>query len=318
MSGTNILGVHSIGEFVLAVPNLEKGEHFYKSFGLDVSQEGNHLALRAPGSELHRWGRLIEGKSKFLHHVTFHCFDEDLSRFKTHLEAQRVPLVDSPPGFGSDGLWFRGHDGILMEIRVGPKTSPSELSKIVTPSLEPGIANAPYRRLADKVRINRLSHLLLFTTNVDKAIDFYTTVLGLRLSDRSADVIAFLHGVHGSDHHMIAFGKSDAPGFHHACWIVPSIDHIGLGAMAMADRGYKKCWGTGRHVLGSNYFNYIQDPWGSWSEYACGIDFIPAYFAWNHKDHPLEDGFYLWGPDLPSDFVVNQEANNNYFTTHTT
>ena len=58
----------------------------------------------------------------------------------------------------------------------------------------------------------------------------------------------------------------------------------------------------------AGYFNYIQDPWGSWCEYACGIDFIPAYETWSHKDHPLEDGFYLWGPDLPPDFVVNYEA----------
>ena len=304
----NILGVHSIGEFVLAVPKLEQGEHFYKSFGLDVTQEGNHLGLRASGTGQHRWARLVEAKRKFLHHVTFHCFDEDLPRFKTHLEAQRIRLVDPPPGFGSDGLWFRGHDDILMEIRVGPKTSPSEISKITPPPLLPGVANAPYRRLADKVHVNRLSHILLFTTDVDRAIDFYTRVLGLRLSDRSADVIGFLHGAHGSDHHMIAFAKSAAPGFHHASWIVPSIDHIGLGAMGMADQGYKKCWGTGRHVLGSNYFNYIQDPWGSWCEYACGIDFIPAYVTWSHKDHPLEDGFYLWGPDLPPDFVVNYEA----------
>src|SRR5690242_10704064 len=255
MSEKSVLGVHSIGEFVLAVPKLEQGEHFYKSFGLDVDQDGNHLALRAPGTGQHRWGRLVEAKSKFLHHVTFHCFDEDLARFKTHLEARRIRLVDPPSGFGSDGLWFRGHDGILIEIRIGPKMSPREISRISPPSLLPGVANAPYRRLAEKVHINRLSHILLFTTDVDKAIDFYTTVLGLRLSDRSADVIGFLHGAYGSDHHVIAFAKSDAPGFHHVSWIVPSIEHIGLGGMGMADRGYKKCWGTGRHVLGSNYFN---------------------------------------------------------------
>src|SRR5689334_5141920 len=166
--------IHSIGEFVLAVPKLEQGDHFYKSFGLDVREEGNHLALRAPGTGNYRWGRLLEGKNKFLHHVTFHCFGEDLQRFKTHLEAQRLRLLDPPAGFDSDGLWFYGHDGILMEIRIGPKTSPDELSKIVPPPLQPGVANAPYRCLADKVHISRLSHILLFTTDVNKAIDFYT------------------------------------------------------------------------------------------------------------------------------------------------
>ena len=27
--------------------------------------------------------------------------------------------------------------------------------------------------------------------------------LGLRLSDRSGNIVAFMHGIHGSDHHMI-------------------------------------------------------------------------------------------------------------------
>src|SRR5947209_8728270 len=91
-------GVHSIGEFVLAVPKLEQGEHFYKSFGLEVSQEGNHLALRAPGSGQHGWARLVEAKSRFLHHVTFHCFDEDFPRFKNHLESSGACLMDPPSG----------------------------------------------------------------------------------------------------------------------------------------------------------------------------------------------------------------------------
>ena len=40
------------------------------------------------------------------------------------------------------------------------------------------------------------------------------------------------------------------------------IDDIGIGA-AMADKGYHKGWGLGRHVLGSNYFHYVRDPWGA-------------------------------------------------------
>ncbi len=301
--------IHSIGEFVLSVPSLRQAEHFYTSFGLGVREEGNHLSLRAACGD-HRWGRVVERERKFLHHVTFHCFEQDLPRFKSCLENSRIRLLDPPAEFGGDGLWFRGHDGILMEIRVGPKTSPDEISEVKPPSYEAGVRNAPYRRLAQKVEIQRLSHILLFTTGIDKAIEFYTNVLGLRLSDRSADVVAFLHAVHGSDHHIVAFAQSDRPGLHHVSWIVPSVDQIGLGAMAMADQGYKKSWGTGRHVLGSNYFHYIQDPWGSWCEYACGIDYIPACMDWIGKDHPLEDGFYLWGPDVPPEFVVNVESEN--------
>ena len=83
-------------------------------------------------------------------------------------------------------------------------------------------------------------------------------------------MIAFMHAVHGSDHHVIAFVKSDGPGLHHLSWDVGSINDIGLGAMQMADRGFSAGWGLGRHVLGSNYFHYVRDPWGSYAEY-CGL-----------------------------------------------
>jgi catechol 2,3-dioxygenase len=56
--------------------------------------------------------------------------------------------------------------------------------------------------------------------SIDKGIEFYSNVLGMRLSDRSGDV-AFLHGIHGSDHHLIAFVKSQKPGLHHFSWDVP-------------------------------------------------------------------------------------------------
>ncbi len=148
----------------------------------------------------------------------------------------------------------------------------------------------------------------MFTRDVSKAIDFYTRVLGMRLSDRSGDGIAFLHGVHGSDHHMVAFAKSNAPGFHHLSWDVGSVDEIGVGAMHMLGKGHSRGWGLGRHVLGSNYFHYIRDPWGSYCEYSAGIDYVPAAIDWAAADNDPADSFYVWGPNPPEDFVHNYEA----------
>ena len=66
------------------------------------------------------------------------------------------------------------------------------------------------------------------------------------------------------------------------------IDDIGLGAMHMAGKGYSKGWGLGRHVLGSNYFHYVRDPWGSYAEYSCDIDYIPAEQNWQAGSHAPE------------------------------
>mgnify|MGYP001765274939 CR=1 FL=1 len=137
---------------------------------------------------------------------------------------------------------------------------------------------------------------------------FLSNVLGMRLSDRSGDGIAFLHAVHGSDHHVVAFAKSEAPGYHHSSWDMAALEDVGLGGMQMAAKGRTRGWGPGRHVLGSNYFWYVQDPWGSFAEYSADIDYVPAGTQWTAGDFPPEDAFYLWGPGPPDDFVVNHEA----------
>jgi hypothetical protein len=106
---------------------------------------------------------------------------------------------------------------------------------------------------------------------------------------------------------VLAFAKSGQPGFHHSSWVVNSIDEIGLGAMQMADAGFATGWGLGRHVIGSNYFHYVRDPWGSWSEYTCDLDYVPKGMRWQAQDYPVEDAVYVWGPAMPDDFIVNHE-----------
>jgi len=106
---------------------------------------------------------------------------------------------------------------------------------------------------------------------------------------------------------LTAFAKSDKPGLHHSSWDVGSIDDIGLGSEQMRQGGYKEGWGVGRHVLGSNFFYYVRDPWNSWAEYSFDIDFIPPDGTWKAGDYAPEDSLYVWGPDLHPEFITNFE-----------
>ena len=167
---------------------------------------------------------------------------------------------------------------------------------------------APARSKASLTHPRRLAHLALYTLDVGRAVEFYSKVLGLRLSDSSEGNVAFMHGVHGSDHHMIALARSNGPGLHHCSWDMGSVDEIGIGAAHMADKGYIRGWGLGRHVLGSNFFHYVQDPWGSFAEYSADIDYVAARQDWPGAYHQAEDSLSLWGPEPPDYFIVNQEA----------
>src|SRR5258708_33408384 len=57
---TDALGVHSLDQFVLAVPDASVAQDFYGQFGLDVRRDGNALAIKTFGHG-HRWGSVVEG-----------------------------------------------------------------------------------------------------------------------------------------------------------------------------------------------------------------------------------------------------------------
>ena len=305
------LGVHSLDHFALTVPDLDVARDFYSAFGLEVRHHRNVLGLYTDTSHRQQWAMLLEGPVKRLHHLSFGVFDDDLPRFKQHLQKHHVRLLDPPPGIESPGLWFKDPDGTLIELRAAPKTSPDQKPPAEFISSPGGKPGAPKRSAAPRVKPLRLGHCLTFTRDVTAALAFYGDVLGLRLSDRSGSDIAFMHGIHGSAHHLIAFARSHAPGLHHCCWDVRSLNDIGLGATHMANHGYRDGWGLGRHVLGSNYFHYIRDPWGSHCEYSCDMDYIPVNSEWQAGDHDAEDAFYVWGPQPPRDWTHNHEADQN-------
>lgn len=303
-----VLAVHSVDHIAFAVPDLEQARQFYGAFGLDVRSVPGGLELHAADNPGHCWVKLSEGPAKRLRYVSFGIFADDLPRFRDRLT--RMSLLAAPPAGiePSDSLWLRDPHRNAIELRVADKRSPNDKKITERRSTPAGVVASYSRSKAARVRPERLSHVALFSADVPRSVAFYGETLGIRLSDSSLDIVAFMHGAHGSDHHMIAFVKSSGPGMHHMSWAVGSLDEVGLGAAQMEAAGHPRGWGTGRHILGSNYFYYVRDPWGSHCEYSFDIDYVPATMDWNAGDHAPEDALYLWGPNLPPDFMDNTEV----------
>ena len=302
--------VHSVDEFVFSVPDLADARRFYTAFGLDVRDEQGGLALYTHGNP-HRWARVLPGAAKRLLWVSYGIHAEDLDRFDQRLSTNEVQRIDPPAAARTDtdraGLWVHGPDGLPVNLRVADKCSPSSPAPREFPPECSNQGRSPSRSAVKAVKPLYLSHILMFSADVDAAVRFYSEVLGLRLSDKSGSVIAFMHSPHGSDHHLIALALSGGYGLHHSSWCVPSMDAIGIGSDQMARAGFERGWGLGRHVLGSNYFRYVRDPWGSYAEYSFDIDHVAAGATWPAADHPADDSLYVWGPSLPDDFITNYE-----------
>ena len=108
-----------------------------------MRKDGNGIALYTHGHP-HRWGILSEGPKKKLHYLSFGAFEDDLPRFREHLSKVGVERLDPPAGFESNGLWFRDHNGVPIEIRVAEKSSPN--AKSVFGAVSAGARRAGRRR----------------------------------------------------------------------------------------------------------------------------------------------------------------------------
>lgn len=303
----SVLGVHSIDHFALEVPDITEARRFYAEFGLEVRDCGSGIELYSKDNP-HRWAVIRQGASpKRLSYLSFGIFADEIDAFRRHLDDCGVRYIDAPEGAEAEGIWFESFDGLPVNVRVGQKKTADEKSRISFTSSEAGQSGAVPNSKAPKVHPRRLSHFALFCTDVPAGIAYYEKTLGLRLSDKSGGAIAFLHGSHGSDHHLLALIKSDRRGMHHNSWDVCSVAEVGLGGSTMERAGFGPGWGVGQHVLGANYFYYVRDPWGSYSEYSADIDYIPHDVDWPAADHPPEDSFFLWGPNPPPEFVENFE-----------
>lgn len=306
-----VTAVHSLDRVVFSVPKLKDAKDYFVNFGLDVREAGNRIDLYTFGHP-HRWASVFEnGKKKRLEYLTLGVYAEDFEPLRRQIEKRGIEIVDPHPLVDQQGFWVRDPDGIKLQIIAAERSSPAQRD----PSFGPlnmrnraGVDIGLNRSSVKQVRPTRMTHALLFCSDVPCSTKFYADALGLRLSDHSGDGIGFMHAPHASDHHVLAFAKSEGPGLHHTSWIVRGIDEIGIGMEQMIKAGYAYGWGVGRHVLGSNYFYYSRDPWGSFTEYSCEIDFIGADVDWPTNDHPPEDSFYLWGPNAPEDFVTNHET----------
>lgn len=310
------MAVTNLQHVGLEVPDIETSLAFYRDAGLRSGAHDKIGVVRCFGREQDQL-RLIEGPRKKLHHICFGTTEAGLVQVRVRLEDAGCALLDPPNEAPDDGIWVRDPDGVYVNVKVND-AAPSRGGPVALgdppewPVNTPGHYQRQGKRAAperDKlIQPRRLGHILQFTPDVDRKIDFYTRLLGMRLADRVGDLIAFMYVPGGSDHHVVALAKSDGPGLHHASFEMGNIDEIGLNTTRMLERGHRHCWGFGRHVIGSNYFTYIRDPWNGLIEFFSDIDYIPDGYEWEARDWPEEDSLYIWGPNVPDDFIVNFET----------
>ena len=161
--------------------------------------------------------------------------------------------------------------------------------------------------------VQRLGHVAIFTGRFDAMKSFYMDVLGMRVSDEyyvgdSNNVMAtFLHcGLDDEfvDHHTVALIGNGQTGFEHCAFEVSDLDDLMSGnAFLLSRNRWTHSWGIGRHVEGSQIFDYWRDPFGNKIEHWTDGDLVNDHYETGNQEFNPEKSLSQWGPSVTKDFL---------------
>ncbi|CAM5653127.1 Dioxygenase OS=Streptomyces griseorubiginosus OX=67304 GN=AQJ54_40270 PE=4 SV=1 [Streptomyces griseorubiginosus] len=176
-------------------------------------------------------------------------------------------------------------------------------------------SRAPGVLRTDPVQPRKLGHSVVGTTDFDATTAFFRNGLGFKASDYIKDHGAFLRC--STDHHNILVLAAPVTFLHHTSWQVDDVDEVGRGAAAML-QGHpeRHVWGLGRHHAGSNFFWYLKDPAGNFSEYYSDMDCIVDDQLWTPEVLEGAKGLFNWGPPPPPSFLAPEDLADLMTSTH--
>ena len=294
-----ISGLH---HYALEVPDLEVAEGFLHDFGLETGEKDGSLVAQCPGRAQEQI-RLVQAPAKRLHHVSF------------TLQPGHHSTRSARPGPGrhtSHRAAARRHRGRAVDPRPGRhRRATTRRGPGAGPARRRGAVQRGRQPAADRRGPVAAGHRGRAPPPAGPHPAVHRAAAG---DDRLLHPGARPAGQrpHPRPGHL----PERRPGDHHIFGFIAS-SHRGLpprqlrGAVYRRDRdrgrpdagpGPRAGWGLGRHTIGSNFFHYNPDPWGSWIEWFSDIDQIDD--CWVASDWEVPP--HLWGTPPPETFLAQQ------------
>jgi catechol 2,3-dioxygenase-like lactoylglutathione lyase family enzyme len=292
-------------------PDLDRAERFGTDFGFTVAD-------RTPQTLLLRGRRASAAclvvrkgtRARFAGPAFRAAARNDLDRLArgaggtvtAHRGGQAVVLHD-PSGFPVSVV----HG--VPELPALPERAPLPLNF----GSGPARANAAQRPARRPAEIQRLGHVVLGTTRFRAALDWYMDTLGLIVSDflfldgqrGRGPVMAFIRCDQGSvpaDHHTLAMLLQPRTEYVHSAYQLTDLDEVAASGEYLRERGYRHAWGIGRHIQGSQIFDYWRDTDRLMFEHYADGDVFDSSIepGWA----PLSvSGLAQWGPRATAEFT---------------
>lgn len=289
-------------------PDLEATERFLVDFGMVVVERSpSRLCFRGTGEAPYCYVA-ERGDSPALVAIAFEL--EDAASLE---EAARLPgaspitTLDTPGGGRRVSITDPG--GRRIDLVHGIE---GVLALPHRPALTYNTCDAKPRRgklqrpPKGPAQVLRLGHVAYGVTDLKAGMDWYASTLGLLPSDfimepdSDQPVAVFMRLNRGSqwtDHHTVAMFIAPIDHVHHTSFEVQDVDAQQLGNQWMRGQGWQPFWGVGRHVIGSQIFDYWADPSGNLIEHFTDGDLLTAEVPPGYTTG--DDGsLYTWGPDM--------------------
>lgn len=292
--------------------DLIEAERFWNDFGMvTVSRNADRLVLRGAGTEPAIVVATKGDKSRFVGSVFVVPSDTDFTRLERQsnakpLAAERIPgggrgvELKDPDG---NELWLIADWGAVPALPARP---PMHRDMNVLGDIRR--VNKTVRSPIEPALVGRAGHVVYQTSNFEVMAEWYMRHIGLIPTDvqyleDGSPLITFFRldlGNQPADHHTLVLASALQPRYEHSAWEVIDLDALGQGQQVMHARGHKHFWGIGRHLLGSQLFDYWKDADGFDFEHYTDGDVFTA----DHETRyvPFSTGsIWAWGDDAPKE-----------------
>ncbi len=140
--------------------------------------------------------------------------------------------------------------------------------------------------MSDPIRISKIGHVGLYCGDLQRMVDFYTRVLGFKVSDVNEKGMTFLR--FGADHHSFVLAPAPQPPsgpsvLQQIAMEVADLDALKRIRAHLAGQGVKAS-AIKHEGPGNDYTFDFDDPEGNRLQFFCEMDQI----GWDGKSRPKE------------------------------
>lgn len=304
-----------IAKVVYQAPDLDVMQQAMTEFGLlTAARTEAALYMRGSGAQHHIHETRLGDRPRFIGaaiEVSSRADLDELARLEG-CEVQQNPepgsgwcvRMHTPDGFEITAIWGREPAPALPESearRFNSGRSKQRVNSSIRVQREPGT-------------VIRLGHFVLHVSNHDDTVRWFETRFGMLHSDyfappgQQAPIVGtFLRcnlGAKLVDHHCLLVLQSDKVGVHHCSFEVEDLDAVMTSHDYLLSRGWQLDCGVGRHMLGSQIFDYWRDPFGFRVEHYTDGDVVDASFEPSIFNGTASETTQ-WGDEPPLEFFTS-------------